>query len=180
MTHSHSGRVRVARSPIEGKGLFAVAAIRAGELIFDDDAQSPAPGGDGPASVVMTDAEFRAYTETVDHYSAVAIGNGRHRVSLRWSDVDYGNHSCDPNAWAADDGVTLFARRDIDPGEEITTDYALCTDNPDWEMECHCGAAACRGTVRGQDWQRADLQHAYEGHWPAFLAEKIDALRADR
>ena len=32
------------------------------------------------------------------------------------------NHSCDPTTWWVDD-ITLVARRDILPGEEITYDY---------------------------------------------------------
>lgn len=33
------------------------------------------------------------------------------------------NHSCDPTTWFVDD-ITMNARRDILPGEEITYDYS--------------------------------------------------------
>jgi hypothetical protein len=112
----------------------------------------------------------------VDRYSASAIGDGLHRVSTVLTDADYGNHSCDPNAWLDADGTTLVARRDIGPGEEVTTDYACWTDSQDWKMACNCGAVNCRGVIRGQDWRLPALQESYRGHWPAFLAGKIAAL----
>jgi hypothetical protein len=43
--------------------------------------------------------------------------------------------------------------RDINPGEELTTDYALF-DDYDGAMECRCGTPSCRGTVGGHDWRR--------------------------
>src|SRR5437899_1887162 len=47
------------------------------------------------------------------------------------------NHSCDPNLWIADD-VTLTARRRIDPGEEVTMDYATHFADPGWTMRNSC------------------------------------------
>ena len=37
------------------------------------------------------------------------------------------NHSCEPNVGFAGD-IVLVAMRDISPGEELTTDYALFDD----------------------------------------------------
>lgn len=42
----------------------------------------------------------------------------------------------------------LAAKRDIQPGEEITSDYALHSSK-DWSMVCNCGAANCRKVVWG-------------------------------
>ena len=41
---------------------------------------------------------------------------------------EYLNHSCDANTWLTDE-VTLTARRDIEPGEEITLDQGT------WNVE---------------------------------------------
>ena len=166
-------KVRVAESPIEGRGLFAVVAIPAGTPIFDDE-----PGDTvADSHVVMTEDEFAAYIETVDKYNAVAIGGGLHRVNLNLDDPSTcGNHSCDPNAWLSDDKTTLVARRDIAVGEEVTTDYALWSDTADWTMRCNCGSQLCRGELTGQDWQRDDLQAAYRGHWPSFIELRIAEL----
>ena len=76
---------------------------------------------------------------------------------------------------------TLGARRDIAAGEELTLDYALVTVSPAWRMECHCGAAECRGGVTGNDWQLRSLQHVYAGHFSPFINARISvsALRRE-
>ena len=68
--------------------------------------------------------------------------------------------------------VVLVAMRDVEPGEELTTDYALFDSSAD-EMECRCGAEQCRGVVKGQDWQLPELQDRYRGHFSTYLADRI-------
>ena len=41
--------------------------------------------------------------------------------------------------------------RDIDAGEELTTDYALF-DDYEGSMECRCTRPLCRGRIDGHDW----------------------------
>jgi hypothetical protein len=148
-----------------------MVAILAGESIF---APHDDPDDGSSRHVVMTDDEFRAYIKTVDRYSAAAIGDGLHRVSMTMTDVDYGNHSCDPNAWpAGPDDPRLVARRPIVPGDEVTSDYVFWTDSAEWRMECRCGSELCRRTLTGEDWKLAVLQQRYRGHWPRFLEERI-------
>jgi D-alanine-D-alanine ligase len=60
------------------------------------------------------------------------------------------NHSCEPNAWL--DGLNLVARRDIEKGEEISTDYATFYNETMQEFSCSCGSHSCRGTIRGTDY----------------------------
>lgn len=59
------------------------------------------------------------------------------------------NHSCDPSAWLR--GLDLVARRDLAAGDEVTLDYATFCAPPMRAFDCACGAAECRGTVRGTD-----------------------------
>jgi hypothetical protein len=80
------------------------------------------------------------------------------------------NHSCEPNVGFAGN-VVLVAMRDVAPGQELTTDYALF-DDCDAEIECRCGAAACRGLITGRDWKRPDLQRRYGGYFSAYLRER--------
>lgn len=63
-----------------------------------------------------------------------------------WSPID---HSCDPSAWLA--GLDVVARRDLAPGDEVTLDYATFCTEPMRPFPCGCGAANCRGTIRGSD-----------------------------
>ncbi|KAJ3087306.1 U3 snoRNP protein, partial [Quaeritorhiza haematococci] len=59
------------------------------------------------------------------------------------------NHCCDPNCNAkiiTVDGhkkIVIYAKRDIEEGEEITYDYKFPIE--DEKIPCLCGAAACRG-----------------------------------
>lgn len=62
----------------------------------------------------------------------------------------YINHSCEPNAEIVfgDPQIHLVARKRISAGEEVTFDYATLYKAP-FAMKCLCGAAVCRGTIRG-------------------------------
>ncbi len=71
------------------------------------------------------------------------------------------NHACDPNAWLQ--GLDLVARRPIAAGEEITMDYATFMNDVMLDFPCHCGAAECRGTIRGDDHHRPFMER-YAGH----------------
>jgi D-alanine-D-alanine ligase len=59
------------------------------------------------------------------------------------------NHSCDPNTWLT--GLDLVARRTIQPGEQITIDYATFCNETMAAFTCTCGAPNCRQVVRGDD-----------------------------
>jgi len=59
-------------------------------------------------------------------------------------------HSCDPNA-SCDMSRRLFiALKPIQPGEFITMDYAETEDYLFKTFPCQCGAANCRGYVKGR------------------------------
>jgi uncharacterized protein len=154
-------------SPIHGSGVYATAPITAGELL-------QVVGG-----MVFTGAEQPAVHARLDpsvHYNEGKLDDDLYIVMPVDDGLNYFfNHSCDPNFW----GYT--ARRDIAVGEEITMDYAVEFDDPDYLLEpCRCGTALCRGRLTGNDWQRPDLQERYRGHFEPFLERKIQALAADR
>ncbi|MBM2812246.1 MAG: nuclear protein, partial [Chloroflexi bacterium] len=125
-------RTEIRPSPIQGRGMYAVAPIAAGEPVVIW------------SGVVCTTAEIEV--GKVAPRSTVAIGEGvylGHPVGAYDRDRDdrgdFINHSCDPNVWMAD-AVTQTARRSIDAGEELTTDYATIeadeTDVKPWECRC--------------------------------------------
>ncbi len=154
-------RVVVSPSPVEGRGLFARASIEEGEVVMR-------LGGE-----VLTDDEFAA--RPLGKYSSLAIGDRLNLLLDDDSPVTFGNHSCDANLWMADE-VTLTARRRIEPGDEVTVDYALHTADLPWSMPCRCGSPVCRGTVTNEDWRRPDVQQHYAGHFSPFLNRRIAAL----
>jgi hypothetical protein len=86
--------------------------------------------------------------------------------------ADFVNHSCDPNAGLSGQ-ITLVAMRDIQPGEEITYDYAMSDGSPYDEFTCSCGSRHCRGHVSGEDWRRLELWQRYAGYFSPYLQRRI-------
>jgi uncharacterized protein len=149
-------------SPIAGRGLVATAAIGMGEVVA-------VKGGH-----IVSTAVLRSLSERLQN-SDVQIADDLHLVALSDDEYEsvmlYINHSCDPNVGFAGN-VVLTAMRDIRPGEELTTDYALF-DDYDGSMRCQCGSAQCRGEITGRDWQRPDLQRKYRGYFSWYLARRM-------
>ncbi|HEX2207266.1 MAG TPA: SET domain-containing protein-lysine N-methyltransferase [Longimicrobium sp.] len=151
-----------APSGIAGRGLVAVDAIAAGEVV-----------GVKGGSVVTTE-QLRALPERLQN-SAVQITDDLHLVALTEDEYEavmlFINHSCEPNVGFAGN-VVLVAMRDVDPGEELTTDYAMFDDH-EGSMDCACGRPTCRKVVDGRDWMRPDLQERYRGYFSWYLQRKM-------
>ena len=149
-------------SEIAGRGLMAAEAIDKDEVVA-------VKGGH-----IVTTEQLRSLPERLQN-SGVQIRDGLHLVAL--GDEEYEavmlfiNHSCEPNVGLAGN-VVLVAMRDVDAGEELTTDYALFDDH-DGSMTCTCGRGACRQRVDGRDWQRRDLQERYHGYFSWYLDRRI-------
>ncbi len=58
-------------------------------------------------------------------------------------------HSCDPNLAIDVAKLEVRALKNISPGEYLTIDYAATDDKITFQFACNCGAANCRGWVRG-------------------------------
>lgn len=151
-------------SEIEGRGLVAIAPIAADELVA-------VKGGH-----IVTTAALQSLPQRLQN-SEIQIADGLHLAALEEAEYEpvmlFINHSCEPNVGFAGN-VVLVAMRDVSPGEELTTDYALF-DDYDGRMECRCGASSCRGTVDGRDWQRPDLQRKYGTYFSAYLRGRMNS-----
>jgi uncharacterized protein len=161
-----SPKTRVRVSDVEGRGLFAVAAIARDEIVA-------IKGGH-----IMDEETYQRSKEVVGN-SDVKIADGFHLGALSPEEYEgvmmFLNHSCEPDVGVQ--GNTVFvAMRDIAAGEELCLDYALIDDSDD-PMECGCGVAACRGVVTGRDWQRPELQARYGSYFSSYLLRKIEAAR---
>jgi len=151
-----------AASGIEGRGLIAVAPIAAGELVA-------IKGGH-----IVTTAVLQSLPERLRN-SEIQIADGFHLAALEEAEYEpvmlFLNHSCEPNVGFTGNTV-VAAMRDIAPGEELTTDYALFDDH-DEVMRCRCGTRSCRGTISGRDWQRPDLQRKYRDYFSTYLQRRF-------
>ena len=88
---------------------------------------------------------------------------------------DMFNHSCEPNCVLLGSQI-LLARRDIEIGEELTFDYAMCDASDYDEFSCMCGVPTCRQVVTGADWRDPVLQAKYSGWFSPYLNKRIAAL----
>ncbi len=158
-----SPKVEEKNSSSHGRGLFAKDLIRAGEVVV-------IWGGDFMSEIEAKKAkqEGKAIQQINENLWDVFD------YETRNDDPSYNhNHSCDPNTWMQDD-VTITARRDINPGEELTIDYAMLVIDDIWVMpNCKCGLKSCRHTITGLDWQRKDLQERYGNHFSPFINLRI-------
>jgi uncharacterized protein len=149
-------------SSIEGRGLVAVAPIAKDEIVA-------IKGGH-----IVDTATMNALPDRLRN-SDVQIADGFHLVALEEAEYEsvmlFINHSCEPNVGFAGN-IVLVAMRDIAPGEELTTDYALF-DDYDGQMECKCGMASCRHTINGRDWQRQELQRTYGNYFSTYLLSRL-------
>ena len=85
------------------------------------------------------------------------------------------NHSCEPNCGLIGSQV-LVAMRDIEVGEELSFDYAMCDASDYDEFKCLCELPTCRGVVTGMDWRKPDLQAKYAGYFSPYLVSRIAEL----
>ncbi|GLI71226.1 hypothetical protein VaNZ11_016343 [Volvox africanus] len=79
-------------------------------------------------------------------------------------------HSCDPNTWFR--GLDVVARRDIQPGEIITIDFATFRAGLTEPFDCCCGSDCCRGRVTGTDYLAPWLGERYGSHVSPYVAAK--------
>ena len=162
----------VKSSPIAGKGVFAKAAIKKGEII------------NVFTGLIVTKEEYekllKLFGDTIEDYKT-KLADNFYLISMVddktvLEDEDFINHSCNPNVGVRGQ-VMMAAMRDIKPGEEVTFDYAMTDNDPEDDFICKCGAKNCRKMVRGSDWKLPELQKRYRGYFSWYLQEKIDKLK---
>ena len=129
-------RVTVGQTPRCGKGLFAAAAMKAGQAV----------------------GRIRGEVKPPGYMSEYCMG---YRDGAIEPDAPYRylNHSCDPNCelieWEIDDGegnkyyeLWLHTAKAVAAGDELTIDYAA---NGAMKTEssavCLCGSPKCRGFI---------------------------------
>jgi len=124
---------RVARSAIDGRGLFTTAAIPArvkiGELTGE----------------LISQREARRRARDLKRIAIVELGDGRAVDASRGrNQFRYVNHSCSPNAYIriCYGRVEFYSKRAIRRGEEITCDYG--ETQHEGCLSCRCGSANCR------------------------------------
>jgi hypothetical protein len=150
--HRNAGR--------KGDGVFAIAPIERGGTVA-------AFGGRAlhRDEFARLDAHQRTHAIQIDDDLFLA-------TPPELDPADYINHSCEPNCGLLGN-VLVVAMRDIEVGEEICFDYAMCDADDYDEFVCECGTASCRRLVTGADWMRPELQERYAGYFSAYIERRI-------
>ena len=139
-TPSAHAPIKVRKSKIEGRGVFAQAAISpeshvltyVGEVISKREATRRLKAGN-PYIFTLNDSE--------DLDGDIPANLAR-----------YVNHSCEPNCESRHDGdeIRIYAIKDIAPKEELTMNYGYgfedYRDHP-----CRCGSSKCVGFVVAEE-----------------------------
>lgn len=152
-------RVVMRKSPIHGIGVFAAEPIFEGEQLMRVTGGIVYTTEDWKTGKVQLEASMYNESQLDDNLF----------LAVPKSIFYYVNHSCDPNYWG-----DHIARRDIQPGEEITTDFALFQAYHAYVLEpCLCGSPLCRGQMTGNDWKLPELQERYKGQFTPYIEELI-------
>lgn len=161
-----SPKVEKRSSPIDGRGLFAKAAIAKDEVVVVKGGyvltreQRDRIGEElGPSEIQITEDLFIGPTTLAE----------------REGGMMHLNHSCEPNL-GLQGQIVFVTLWDIAAGEELTVDYAM-TDDEAYEMGCRCRSQTCRKLITGFDWQKPELQEKYGGYFSWFIQRRIHATR---
>lgn len=120
----------VKESSIEGRGVFARRDFKKGEVVLK-----------WGNSRELTQKQADGLSENEKRYVECFGG----RYLLMQPPERFVNHSCDANTFVF--GRCDVAKRDIQKGEEITSDYTEI-NSPYVDMKCNCGSKNCRGFIR--------------------------------
>jgi len=139
--------VRVGRSRIAGKGVFAKRKIPKGTRIIEY------LGERVPLTNMLAEImEGKPASVYVFHLTDSTVIDG----ARNGNEARFINHSCEPNcaAYIFDEKLYIYAMRDIVRAEELTFDYqlgsALKNRRKKQNLEayaCRCGSPNCRGTM---------------------------------
>ncbi|EGO01096.1 hypothetical protein SERLA73DRAFT_50848 [Serpula lacrymans var. lacrymans S7.3] len=135
--------LRFARSPIHDWGLYAMERISRGEMVIEYVGEViRAQVADKREKVYERQGIGSSYLFRIDEdlvVDATKKGNLGRLI----------NHSCDPNCTAkiitinGEKKIVIYAKQDIELGEEITYDYHFPIEQD--KIPCLCGSAKCRG-----------------------------------
>ena len=143
-----SSIVKVKKSKIQGRGIFAQRAIKKGERIIEYLGERITHDEANERYDDEKKARHHTFLFTVDDRTVID--------ATPWgNEAKYINHSCEPNCEAivAKRRIFIHAIRDIEAGEELLYDYWYTTDDSYTDEDlrriypCKCGAPSCRGTI---------------------------------
>ena len=162
VTSYRSPKTVVRPSGIAGRGLYAAAPLARGEVVSVKGGHLIDRATLEQNRAVVNDADMQIADDlflaplSADEFEGVMM---------------FLNHSCEPNV-GVQGQIVFVALRDVPAGEELTLDYGTIDYDAE-PMACRCGAAACRGTITGEDWRLPELQRKYGEHFAWHLLRRM-------
>ena len=161
-----SPKVKIKKSEIHGKGLFAIKNIKKDEIVG-------VKSGD-----VFRKKDLIKFGSFASDFGGnlLQIDDNFFVGGTKKKDIEksmmYINHSCDPNIYIKN-GIITTSLRKIKKGEEINIDYATIW-SVKYKMKCNCGFKKCRKIIDTYtDWKNKEIQKKYKGKFAGYLEEKI-------
>ncbi|MSO65877.1 MAG: SET domain-containing protein-lysine N-methyltransferase [Alphaproteobacteria bacterium] len=146
-------------NPKIGVGVFATAPIKRGTITWVTD----------PLDQILTFDEIARLPEVLSFDLArYTWSGGPGKLILAWDLARFINHSCEPSVLTTGYGFEIVVRN-IEPGEELTNDYADLGMQQDERFGCLCGAPTCRSMIVPSDARRLRPQ------WSQRAADAIAA-----
>lgn len=144
--------VRLRRSGIHGKGLFARKAIPEGTRILEYVGEKITKGESQRRALAQL--EYSAGKKSVGAVYIFQL-NKRHDIDGNFPGnlAKHANHSCDPNCETQiiRGKIWMIALRDIAEGEELVYNYGF--DMECWdEHPCRCGTSRCMGFIVAEEY----------------------------
>ena len=138
---------RIEPSPIQGLGAFATQRILKGTRLIEYTGERLSPKQADERYPDDEASRHHTYLFAIDDDLVVdAAVNG--------NEARFINQSCNPNCDAVIDDKRIWIEtiRDVEPGEELSYDYAYVLDERHTpaakrRFPCHCGSPKCRGTI---------------------------------
>jgi SET domain-containing protein len=137
--------VAVRKSRVHGRGVFATRPIRKGARIVEYTGRR-----------VLWSSIPDDQDDPETYYFGLSDDKRVIDPSVGGNEAQWINHSCEPNCVVREKRGRIFihAMRNIKPGEELSYDYRLETDDDvprtkeiEDEARCSCGSPKCRGTL---------------------------------
>jgi SET domain-containing protein len=137
----------IRQSTVQGLGAFATRPIPAGVRLIEYTGQRLTPAEADARYPDVEGERHHTFLFAIDDEIVID-------AAYEGNEARFINHSCDPNCDAVIDDSRIWIEtiRDVGAGEELAYDYAYVLDErhspaAKRRFPCHCGTAACRGTI---------------------------------
>ncbi len=145
-------KVKIRKTKKCGRGVFAKAKIKKGEVIASFD---------GP----VFEYDYEHWTDDILNH-VIQFDRRKWRDSNGIARLT--NHSCNPNC-GIKNLFDIVAMRDIEKGEQITWDYEMTEKNEWWRMRCKCQAPDCRKVIGNYTNMPLKTRKKYSGYISSWL-----------